>query len=748
MSEERTPGIMPEDYIFALDIGTRTIIGLVGVQEEGRFIVHASSVIAHESRAMLDGQIHDINKVAQGARKVKEALEQELGFKLTQVSIAAAGRVLKTYQIKVEREIEEGTEIDAPLISALEMEAIQKAQFEIEKDLPHKERNKFYCVGYSVVTYYLNDYVISSLAGHKGTKIGVELLATFLPQMVVDSLYTVMERVGLEVNFLTLEPIAALNVAIPKDLRLLNLALVDIGAGTSDIAITKSGTVVAYAMVPVAGDEITETIAQHYLVDFNTAEGIKLALSNGQESIVFTDILDNQVTVSPQEVQEVIRPVIEQLARTIAEKILEYNGGKSPNAVFLVGGGSQVKNLCETMSTLLGLPKERVAVRNRSIAKNIEVANDALKGPDSITPLGIMVTTALNKGQDFYYVTVNGNKVKMYNSRKMLVSDALLLAGFNPDQLICKSGKNLKFTLNGQPKTVRGTFGKPSEIYVNGNISSLNAFIAPGDELTVIPAERGTDGFMRVSDLVKDQAPITLTFNHNTYTVPYPVLVNGVEVSHDTAVRDGDDVVVPEALPLEDIANRYEMDSLIWRFTVNGEDSGLDRLVKPGDKVQGLPKTYGVAEPVSIPGKPMVTSEAQSVVSGIGNMAGSPAAQAYEKPEAQSGAVIQQQTEHQAAQSEAALGGLSSGLATDIEALAMEVNQKRSGDGSIRVIVNGEPIDLPPKQTAYMFIDIFNHIDFDLSNPKGTIVLQLNGKDANYTDIIQTGDLIDIYWRD
>lgn len=705
MTEDLTPGVMPEDYIFALDIGTRTIIGLVGSQEEGRFIVHASSVVAHESRAMLDGQIHDINKVAQGAKRVKEAMEKELGFQLNQVSIAAAGRVLKTFQVKVEREIEEGREIDAPLVSALEMEAIQKAQFELEKGLPEKERNKFYCVGYSVVSYYLNDYVISSLLGHKGTKIGVELLATFLPQMVVDSLYTVMERVGLEVNYLTLEPIAALNVAIPKDLRLLNLALVDIGAGTSDIAITKSGTVVAYAMVPVAGDEITEAIAQHYLVDFNTAEGIKIALSDGKESIVFTDILDNQVTVTPQEVNEVIHPVVDQLARTIAEKILEYNGGKTPNAVFLVGGGSQVSGLCEKLSTILGVPRERVAVRNRSIAKNIEVANDALKGPDSITPLGIMVTSAMAKGQDFFYVTVNGSKIKMYNSRKMLVSDALILAGFNPEQLICKSGKNLKFTLNQQPKTVRGSFGKPAEIYVNKSISSLNAFISPGDELTVIPAEKGQDGFMRVSELVKDLEAITLTFNHHTYTVQLPVFVNGTEVPYDTVIQEGDHVVVPEAIRLEEIAERYEMDSLIWKFTVNDEDCGLDRLIKPGDKIQGYPQTYV---------RPILDA---------------PAVEATEKTEP----TPMEQT---------------SGLATDIEVLAAELSQKHSGDGSIRLIVNGKPVELPPKQTAYMYIDIFNFIDFDLTNPKGTIALKLNGKDANYTDIINTGDFIDIYWRD
>ena len=69
--------------------------------------------------------------------------------------------------------------------------------------------------------------------------------------MVVESLYTVMERAGMEVTCLTLEPIAALNVAIPKELRLLNLALVDVGAGTSDIAITKSGTIIAYDMAPL-----------------------------------------------------------------------------------------------------------------------------------------------------------------------------------------------------------------------------------------------------------------------------------------------------------------------------------------------------------------------------------------------------------------------------------------------------------------------------------------------------------------
>jgi cell division ATPase FtsA len=99
----------------------------------------------------------------------------------------------------------------------------------------------------------------------------VEVLATFLPRVVVESLYAVVARAGLEVASLTLEPIAAMNVSIYSSLRLLNLALVDIGAGTSDIALTKDGTVFAFAMASVAGDEITEKIAEVLLLDFEQA---------------------------------------------------------------------------------------------------------------------------------------------------------------------------------------------------------------------------------------------------------------------------------------------------------------------------------------------------------------------------------------------------------------------------------------------------------------------------------------------
>ena len=709
VDKEISSSPMPDDVIFALDIGTRTIIGVVGVQKDGRFLVHAAEMIVHESRAMLDGQIHDIDKVAQGAAKVKDALEKRVGFKLTRVSIAAAGRVLKTCQIKVERDVEEGKEIDQQFVSALEMEGIQKAQFEIESSLPSSEKDQFYCVGYSVVTYYLNNYVISSLTGHKGHKAGVEVLATFLPQTVVDSLYTVMNRIDLEVTFITLEPIAALNLAIPKDLRLLNLALVDVGAGTSDIAITKSGTIIAYAMVPIAGDEVTEAIAQNYLVDFETAEKIKMSLSGKEEDIVFTDILDNEVRTKADEIIGVTSSVIENLARTIAEKILDLNGGKAPNAVFLVGGGSQSSGLCEAISTAIGLPKDRVAIRNRSIAKNVDTDESILDGPDSITPLGIFITTAITKGQDFYYVTVNDKKIRMYNVRKMLVSDALILAGFDPDQLICRSGKSLKFKLNKKDRTVRGNMGKPAEIYLNDKVSGLNNTIGPGDKLTVVPAEKGRDGAIIAKDLAEEYEPIYIKFNDQTDTIKPKILINDIEATLDTSIKHGDRVDIINDYTLLDIAKLFELDPLVSEFTVNGEPADMEIVLKPGDQILVVPKKYqntSFDEIKKMTEKAIDSEEKESHIP-------------EEDPKPAS-----------------------------IQDVLRQVEQKLAERDGINVYVNEKCVNLPPKKTDYLFIDLFNFIDFDLTSPKGIIMLKINGNDANYTDKIKSGDKIKIYWQE
>lgn len=443
---------------------------------------------------------------------------------MTRVAIAAAGRVLKTREALVKKDIEYGREITHDEVESLEIEGVQMAQKALEVDLPDSEKSLYYCVGYTVMGYYLNNYLITSLEEHKGNNIGADVLATFLSHSIVDSLYTVMKKIDLDVINLTLEPIAAINIAIPEDIRLLNIALVDIGAGTSDIAISKDGTIVAYDMAPVAGDEITEAICQSYLVDFNTAEKIKLNLCEC-DNIKYTDIIGIEHDIKSEDVIQKIKPCVENLANVITQKILKCNK-KSPSAVFLVGGGSQIVGLRDDISQKLGLPVERISIRNRSSIKNVLMDDVKFKGPDIITPIGIAITALYETGKNFVSVIVNNKKIKLFNNNKLVVLDALIAANFESSKLIAKNGKDLAYTVNGEKKIKQGELGKQCEIYINDVSANLRTKIKNNDSIKIIPSVNGTDAEAYLSDEVNFDA--------------YDAYVNGVKAAENCRIKNDD----------------------------------------------------------------------------------------------------------------------------------------------------------------------------------------------------------------
>ena len=329
-----------KDIIFALDIGTRSIIGIVGKVEDERFQVLAIEREEHGKRAMLDGQIEDISQVAKVARHVTDRLEERLDCALERVCVAAAGRALRTEKGSYELEFPEVTHVTNDSIGRLESGAVAAAEAAL--GLNQDGRRRFYLVGYTVSSYHLDHYPMTTLRGHNGQLLEAEVVATFLPGEVVESLYSVMEAAGLEVASLTLEPIAALNAAIPADLRLLNLVLADIGAGTSDIAVCRDGAVVGYTMATIAGDEITEELMRRYLVPFATAERMKMQLR--EQSVLYRDVLGLEHTVAGEQLQEVVRQPAQNLAQEIAQRVLSLNGAP-PSALFLAGGGSKLDGL-------------------------------------------------------------------------------------------------------------------------------------------------------------------------------------------------------------------------------------------------------------------------------------------------------------------------------------------------------------------------------------------------------------------
>ena len=569
-------------YVYGLDIGTRSIVGTVGYRQKDRFCIVAQQSIEHESRAMLDGQIHDINAVSETIGEVTKILEERIKQPLKQVCIAAAGRVLKTVTVHVDMDLDGEKTVTKEDIYALDSLGIEKAYETFVKSDDYDETMKFYCVGYSVMHYYMNGYLMNQLENHKAKEISADLIATFLPDDVVDGLYKSVELAGLEVANLTLEPIAAIELAIPEMYRMLNIALIDVGAGTSDISITKDGSIIAYGMLPIAGDCLTEDIARHCLVDFYTAEQIKRGIDglDSEDSIEYKDIMGISQKISKKEVLEVIADDLENMAKQAADKIKELNGNKPVSAVFVVGGGGKIDTYTERVANHLGIAKERCAVRGEEVMSKIDfLEKNAKKDSLLVTPIGICLNF-YEQSNNFIFVNFNDQRIKLYDNSHLAIVDAAISAEFPNEDLFPKRGESLEFVLNGQPMTIRGKRGESATVWLNGEETDIHAAIRSNDIIRVIPSTAGEKADMIVSKLPGYQGNLTVRFEDKEIVLPKLACVNGLLQSAYYEIQNGDQVELLDYYTVKQIMEFMDVPAdTIESVYVNHEEADWDTKV-------------------------------------------------------------------------------------------------------------------------------------------------------------------------
>ena len=533
------------ELIYALDIGTRSVIGMLALPRQGRVEILAVEKEPHAQRAMADGQIQDIAQVAQTVEQVTARLEEKAGRHLERACVAAAGRSLRTETGVGEVLLPAPAHIGDEEISRLEGAAVSAAESKVKEGEDPAQR--LFLVGHTVREYLLDGYPMPKLRDHTGQKLQAEVVATFLPGEVVDSLYAVMRLARLEVASLTLEPIAALNAAIPADLRLLNLALVDIGAGTSDIAVCRQGSVVGYTMATVAGDEITEAVMQACLVDYQTAETMKAALA-GQEPIHYVDILGLEQTIQPQQLLEQVGQQAQDLAREIAREIRQLNGS-APAAVFLAGGGSKLAGLCPQVAQELGMDPRRVAVAGAHFKASAFSQDLALNDPEYTTPLGIAISAGLGLVTDSYRITLNGKPARLFRAGVLTVMELLMMNGYTYEDLLGRNGRNLLITLNGKRTPFFGTPAQPAELTVNGRPAQISRLIQAGDQIQFTPAQPGEDVQITVGDLLDRQGAAQARLNGEPAE------------DRDTPLRQGDRVELWGTAPAEEEDPAWDEDA-------------------------------------------------------------------------------------------------------------------------------------------------------------------------------------------
>lgn len=729
--------------VFGLDIGTRNVVGTVGYQtDDNEFVVTAQYVREHETRAMLDGQIHDIGRVAKTIKEVKDELEKQTGQPLEEVCIAAAGRVLKTVTTHVEYEYAQESVVTGEDVHTLNLLGIEKAQ-EALKEV-NDTSYKFYCVGYSTVKFFLNDDVFISLEGHKANKIGEDIIVTFLPEDVVDGLYAAVGQAGLSVANMTLEPIAAINVAIPENYRMLNIALVDVGAGTSDISITRDGSIIAYGMIPHAGDEMTEVIVQHFLVDFNMAESIKLQ-STTSDTVTYKDIMSIEHTIPAQDVWDVAAPVVDSIAQEVSAKIRELNGDKTVSACFVVGGGGKIHGFTEKLAEDIDLPEERVALRGEEVLGDVTFEQeDIKKDPLLVTPIGICLNY-YDQRNNFIMVRFNGERIKLYDNNRLTIVDAALQAGFPNDELFPKRGTPINFTVNGVARLVRGEAGEGAVVTMNGKPASINTPLEPNSEIIIEPSTAGEAAEYKISQLDEyNHSVITFIINGRKVSCPRFVQVNGRLEPEDYSIRENDVIETRNYYTVRQIAQFMDLvidtDQMIF---VNNEEADLDTLVYENFSVEWKTDEYGVAR--------IDNNNYNDTQESDSDDASVLAEQDANSTESDN--TVTRTSEQMMNQ---VLDELHDEFAKEAEASAVpenelpknDIQEEDSLENTVTVIVNGEPVELSGKDT-YIFVDIFTNISFDLQAGKGrAIATVINGRDAQFSEELHEGDKIELYWKE
>lgn len=744
--------VQTDRVIFALDIGTRSLIGMVGTVEENKVKIIAVEREEHPERAMVDGQIEDIEKVAALAGKIKKRLEDKLHCELKNVCVAAAGRALRTERAEFEMELPGTQIITDEIISRLEAGAISKAEEAFDAEQAEDAYHRFYLVGYSVCQYYLDQYMISSLKDHRGRKVKVDLIATFLPSEVVESLYTTMNKIGLEVASITLEPIAAINAAIPENLRLLNLVMVDIGAGTSDIAACTDGSVTGYTMATVAGDEITETIMKAYLVDFDTAENMKAQAELGKE-VAFTDILGFERTVSHDEILECIRGTSELLSREIAQKVLEINGGP-PSALFLAGGGSKLTGLKDKVTEALKMDANRVAIAGNNFKIHAWSDEYELNNPEYATPLGIVISSGLNMINDSCRVILNERPAKLFRSGSFTALNLLMMNGFNYQDILGRSGRNLIVTVNGRRKVFYGSAPQPAALFINRKEGKLSEIIHAGDTIDFIPAIAGESASACLGDIEGAAECLDIT-------------LNGAHASLKTPLKNGDVIFVKMPQPPKGKKEPEEKPEENREPEKKPEES---REPEKGPAGKAEPETLpenaqGPGNP-GVPGRaaePEAAAESAAGPGGPAERTAAEPAESVEEPTSEPAETVEKPMSEPAARPSLAASASvpvpsasasaptpSAPASVPVPSAAASVTAQApaasvpapSPASQITFYLNGSPIRLPRKANGdpYYLMDMIQYSGIDLKNPKGRVNLSVNGAPGIFQQTLRAGD--------
>jgi len=349
-----------KNLIVGLDIGTSKIVAIVAeLQPEGSLKVIGLG--QHASRGLKKGVVVNIDSTVQAIQRALEEAELMADCKIGEVFTGIAGSHIKSLNshgmVKIKDAEVTQTDVDRVI------ETARAIALPSDQQILHILTQEFIIDGQDDVR---------EPVGMSGMKLEVKVHIVTGAVSAAQNIVKCVKRCGLEVSDLVLQPLATSIATLTEDEKELGVCLVDIGGGTTDIAVFKQGAIRHTAVIPIAGDQITNDVAVAFRTPTQSAEDIKIKhgcalrqLADPKEIVEVTGVDGREPRqLSVQTLAEVIEPRVVELYEFVLNE-LRRSGMEEmiASGIVISGGSSLMRGMVELgeeifhMPVRMGLPR-------------------------------------------------------------------------------------------------------------------------------------------------------------------------------------------------------------------------------------------------------------------------------------------------------------------------------------------------------------------------------------------------------
>lgn len=385
-------GESSSDYYLSLDIGTEVVKALIFKvdTENGTGIIKGVGRARQGLKDMHSGAVSDISGVIENCRHAIDAAVIMAGIKKVEKAIVGiAGELVKgtTTTVHYER-IKPEMRIDFPelknIIQKVQWKAFDRIRQQLAWETGHNEI-EVKLINAAIVDVRIDGYKITNPLGFQGKDVSISIFNAYAPMVHLGALQTIADELKLDLLSIAAEPYAVAKSMGADNIVDFSAIFIDIGGGTTDIALVRNGGMEGTKMFALGGRAFTKRLAAELSVSFEEAEAFKIRYSEGK---LGKDVSGKIEKMFVDDCSVWLSGVELSLSEFSENDLL-------PNKIFLCGGGSGLPGIKKALSTSnwtknLPFAKEvEVSFLQPKDVVNIFDETKELRDPQDITPMGL-----------------------------------------------------------------------------------------------------------------------------------------------------------------------------------------------------------------------------------------------------------------------------------------------------------------------------------------------------------------------